>query len=708
MTPHPISPPSVAVEFSLDEDDQILLTALIETVVPEDDHPSAAQAGGLEFLRRVLSGDHPEWQPRLRRVLELVAAVPGESFLDRGQDDREAVLDQLVDDPDYAWLAALVTHGFYADPANGGNEGGASWSMLGWSPVPPGGWPAQTAYPPNRSGLIRRDQLQQHYDAIVIGSGAGGGVAACVLAESGRSILIVERSDFPETHYLAEDHLRNARTDVGFDHRTAPSADGNPRSLELADGSAIEILPTDGRWGSNAMTFGGGTRIYGAQAWRFAPEDFRMASTYGVPEGSALSDWPISYDDLEPFYTKAEWEIGVSGAVAGDTSGAWRSRDYPMPPVTETGPGRLLAAAAARLEINTLPVPLLINSRTYQGRSGCALCAQCVGFACPVEAKNGAHNTVLDRAMATGRTSALLGTRAERITTNASGRVNGVALVGDVGGTVWRAQVSADEVIVSAGASESARLLLHSRSAQEPGGLGNNHDQVGRQIQGHLYAGALGIFADPVNDHVGPGPSVATNDFRHHNEGIIGGGMLANEFVPTPIGYRGYLHGAGLLPLHGRLAKERMRHLVPRMQRVVGPIQEVTTREARVRLDPRRRDSLGIPVVRLSGSLHPEDLRAQAFMSGKAAEWLQEAGAETVFRSGGRTGDAGPSSGQHQAGSCRMGTDPATSVTDPYARVWGHDNLRVVDGSLHVTNGGVNPVLTIFANAFRVMEAMVS
>jgi choline dehydrogenase-like flavoprotein len=139
----------------------------------------------------------------------------------------------------------------------------------------------------------------------------------------------------------------------------------------------------DPRYGSNADTFGGGTRVYGAQAWRFMPEDFAMASTYGIPDGSALADWPIGYDELEPFHTQAEYEA---------------------------------------IGLTTVPVPLAINSAPYDGRAACARCRQCPGFTCPVEAKNGSHNTVLARAAATGNLSILLATRAERIVTYATGR----------------------------------------------------------------------------------------------------------------------------------------------------------------------------------------------------------------------------------------------------------------------------------------------
>ena len=134
--------------------------------------------------------------------------------------------------------------------------------------------------------------------------------------------------------------------------------------------------------------------------------------------------------------------------------------------------------------------------------------------------------------------------------------------------------------------------------------------------------------------------------------------------------------------------------------------QEMTTTTSRVRLDPHVVDRFGIPVVRFSGAVHPEDLKAAAFMTERASEWLTASGATRVIGAPPRGADAGPSNGQHQAGTARMGEDPSRSVTDPMGRVWGHDNVRVADGSLHVTNGGVNPVLTIFANAMRVMDDM--
>jgi choline dehydrogenase-like flavoprotein len=649
----------------LSEQQRIVLERLAELAVPADEYPSAA-GGVVAFVERVLAEDRPDWFGRVSRALEIAAG---------------AGLEEVLADGDGAWLVRLVAQGYYADSA--------AWGMVGWR---------TGEFEPVQTELVvtPRSELADRYDCVVVGSGAGGGAAAQVLAESGRSVLVVELGRYPTTDSLTRDHLRNPRSVSGLPAITDPDPAGRPR-ISVVDGVRREVLPPDGGWGNNAFTVGGGTRVYGAQAWRFVPRDFRMATTYGVPEGSALADWPISYDDLEPYYSLAEQRFGVSGGGV-DPWHEPRSIPLPMPPLPRTGPADRLAAAADRLGWGTLDVPLLINSVDYQGRAGCVRCGQCVGFACPVDAKSGTHNTALPAALATGNCTLVTETTAERLVTDSTGRVTGVALVAGDG---WRRTVACAEVVVAAGASETPRLLLNSAHDGEPHGLGNNQDQVGRHLQAHVYAGAVGLFEDEVVDLVGPGASIATCDFRHGNDGIVGGGMLASEFVPTPSATYDYLTGAGLIPPAGVAGKQAMRREARRMLRVVGPIQEVSSAESRVRVDPSVVDRFGNPVVEISGSIHPEDVRAHAFMSAKAKAWLEEAGATRTAVGGvGTLGRA--SSGQHQAGSCRMGNDPASSVTDPYGRVWGHDNVWIADASLHVTNGGVNPVLTVLANSVRI------
>ena len=541
------------------------------------------------------------------------------------------------------------------------------------------------------------DPLSEPFDAIIVGSGAGGGVVAAVLAEAGRRVLVLERGRRLAWADVGRDHLRNHRHGP-YGHNTGPDLTGNPRVVAMPGRRPRVFDPHDPEWQNNAMAVGGGTLVYGAQAWRFMPQDFRMASLYGVPEDSGLADWPISYDDLEPCYDRAEWEVGVCGSGPAMTLHGPRRRGFPMPPVPDN-PGRaVLGAAAARLGWPTCPVPLLVNSVPYGGRPACVRCGACVGFACPSDGKNGSQNTVLARALATGNCTLLADAMVDRIETEA-GKVVGVgAFVGDGPRRVFRGRA----VVCSAGAIETARLLLNSPTGREPAGLGNGHDLVGRHLQGHGYPGANGLFADAVCDDLGPGVSIATCRFNHGNPGVVGGGMLANEFVKLPI-----IFWRGSFPpgrrKWGAEAKRFVRDNFHRVAHVQGPVQEVPDPTSRVTVDPAVRDRWGIPVARLSGRIHPESLRTAAFMHERAAQWLREAGATEVW---GHVPGQGISGGQHQAGTARMADDPARGVTDRHGRVFGHENLFVADGSLHVTNGGFNPVLTIMALGYRVGEAV--
>jgi choline dehydrogenase-like flavoprotein len=537
------------------------------------------------------------------------------------------------------------------------------------------------------------------YDAIIVGAGAGGGVAASVLAQAGKRVLLLERGR--PIHYNDEphDHLRNQRFSR-YGHNAGPEAEGNPRVAVNAKGQAHAILPHAPGYHNNAATVGGGTRVYGAQAWRFLPADFQMARLYGVPRGSSLADWPITYDDLAPYYEQAEWEIGVAGDDVASAYHWPRRIGYPMPPLPVHRQGKALRAGAEKLGWDTLPIPALINTIPYNERPACMGCQYCVGFPCPVEAKNGTHNTVIARALATGHCTLLTEVMVERIDTDVNGHVTGISYIDS---QQARHSPRAHVVICAAGAIETARLLLNSTSSKYPTGIGNQHDQVGRNLQGHYYPAAVGLMPEPVYDGVGPGISTATVQFNHGNPGVIGGGMLADEFIELPINFW-FRNQPPNLPRWGLENKHFMRDNYTRVMRVTGPVHEIPNPEARVTVDANVRDRWGLPVARLSGTTHPETLRTAAFMWERARDWLAASGAERVW---GEPPGLYLSGGQHQAGTCRMGNDPRTSVVEAWGRVHGHDNLLITDGSVHVTNGGFNPVLTIMALAFRTAAHLV-
>lgn len=535
------------------------------------------------------------------------------------------------------------------------------------------------------------------FDAIVIGAGAGGGIAAYVLTAAGKSVLLIERGRALTFDDVGRDHLRNQRFSR-YGVSAGPDLDDVRVFIDTV-GKEHLAGPLDNGYFNNASCVGSGTLVYGAQAWRFMPEDFRMASIYGVPDGSSLDDWPLDYDELAPYYEKVEWEIGVSG---DSTSMAhlppYRTR-YPMAPLPINAQGRAFEAGARNLGWRHHRIPLLINSEERHGRRACIQCQQCIGFACPVDAKNGTQNTAIARALETGRCRLITETVVERIAVDGGGNATGVDYVDREGN---RQSATTDVIVVAGGAVESARVLLNSKSDREPCGLGNNRDQVGRHLQGHYYANASGLFEEDLWDGIGPGATTATTQFNHGNDGFVGGGMLADDFIATPIGV-----WSGILPPdmpHWGVDNKRfMRDNFRRILQIKGPVHEIPHPDARVTVDPAVRDRHGIPAARLSGHTHPETVRVANYMDERARLWLTAAGAVKLWGGG---HSLYLSAGQHQAGTCRMGDDPLTSVVDRDGRVHGHANVFVADGSVHVTNGGFNPVLTIMATAWRTSEGI--
>jgi len=530
-----------------------------------------------------------------------------------------------------------------------------------------------------------------HRNAVVIGAGAAGGIVAKELSEAGLSVVLLERGKWYTAYDCRKDDLRNQRTSV-LGNGSGPDDDRNPRVIVDLNGRERILKASEPGYHNNAACVGGGTFSYGAMAWRFMEQDFRMRSIYGAPEGSTLEDWPITYGDLEPYYEMAEWEIGVSGDDSNNPFKAPRKKPLPMPPLPPTREQQILKPAAERLGLHPFDIPMLRNSVPYGGRPACMRCRWCVGFACEVDAKCGTQNTVIPKASATGNCELRTECVAREILTDSEGRVRGVAYH-DASDRLL--EQSADLVVVSACAIESARLLLNSKSKLFPNGLGNRYDWVGRNLQGHTYTGATGLFDFDTYDDLGPGAGIAVCDYNHGNPGLRGGGMLANEFIRLP--YQFVAVRPPDVPRWGKAHKDYMRKFYRRSIPVKGPTQEMPVWESRVQLDPKVKDYWGIPVARLSGDKHPHTIEIGNFMAEKAEQWLKAAGAAYTWTNPARPGLSG---GQHQAGTCRMGNDPKTSVVDRYCRVHDIDNLYVIDGSVHVTNGGFNPVLTIMAIAY--------
>jgi choline dehydrogenase-like flavoprotein len=534
----------------------------------------------------------------------------------------------------------------------------------------------------------------KHVNAIVVGAGAGGGVVAKELSEAGLSVVLLERGEWVSFETYGQDELINQRTTV-LGNAYGPD-DRSPRVIETSPGTWGVVMPNEGGYSNNAACVGSGTVSYGAMGWRYMEKDFKMRSTYGAPEGSTLEDWPISYADLEPCYHKAEQEVGVSGDMSTNPFAAPRKDPYPMPAFPYNHEGRILEAAAKRLGFHPFPIPMLRNSVPYGGRNACIHNRYCCGFACPNNAKNGTHNTVIPRALASGNCELRTRSVASEVVIDDHGVARGVRYFDENDAPQYQ---TADLVVVSGGAIETARLLLNSKSKLFPNGAGNRYDWVGRNLQGHAYCGADGLFDEDTFDDVGSGATIAISDFNHGNPGVTGGAVLCNEFIRPPYGFTGMRPPGS--PLWGKAHKDFQRRFYKRNISVRGPVQEMPVFDVRAQIDPSVRDHWGIPVVRLSGNRHPGDIDTARVIADRAEAWLKEAGAVEIWRN---IPGTAAGAGQHQAGTCRMGDDPKISVTNRFGQLHDVGNMFVSDASLHVTNGGFNPALTILALGYWVSD----
>ena len=410
----------------------------------------------------------------------------------------------------------------------------------------------------------------KHVNAVIVGAGAGGGVVAKELAAAGLSVVLLERGKWYSAADCRKDDLWNQRTQV-LGAKFGPDDERNPRVLVDEQGRETIVTPSDGGYSNNAACVGGGTFSYGAMAWRYMEKDFRMRSTYGAVEGSTLEDWPISYADLEPYYEKAEWEMGVSGddseqpvqGPAAQTAAHAAASAGPRAPDPPSG-GQAAGAASVRhpdaAQHRAVQRPAVLHAMPLVRRV-------CLRSQRPHRHAQYRHS----RRAGHRQLRAPHGMHDQRDSARCSRR----------GPRGWRismpetafSEQTADLVIVCGGAVESARLLLNSKHGLFPNGLGNRYDWVGRNLQWHTYSGATGLFDFDTYDDLGPGASIAICDYNHGNPGLAGGAMLANEFIRLP--YQFMTQVPPWVPRWGRKHKEFVRDAYKRTIAVQGPVQEM-------------------------------------------------------------------------------------------------------------------------------------
>ncbi|MCW5891170.1 MAG: GMC family oxidoreductase [bacterium] len=582
------------------------------------------------------------------------------------------------------------------------------------------------------------------FDVCIVGSGAGGGTAAGVLAAAGKTVLVLEAGPNPfpgldQPGPLAPTLHSNDELKYQVRNFITPSPGLEPRTFRRSDGDTaaihddVNVLPkcVGGAWSHADM-----------KTPRFTGVDFEMVSAmqrakdahpslevpgFFADAGSASwVDWPLRYDDLEPFYDAAERLLGVSGDDSNPFAPPRRT-PWPMPPGLDMYLAHVLREGCSRTTFLGGPLsphryPAAINTRFYPEapdlqRPPCNQCGPCSGFGCPIHAKGSSAVTGLRRALLSGNCQLRVNCQATRLA-NDGGRVTGVVYV-DATGAVQTATASA--YVLAASAIESARLCLLSPTPAG-GALGNGSGHLGQNLMFHYQTNVNGFLPRRVHGNRGMAVTSGLSDFR----GVEPGGAEV-RVVQTDAGARAHLGGVvefsapqGLTitedgfvyafdlrrPL-GQPLKDAIRDQ-PIGQHLFGLLmqgEDAPRRENAVTLDPSVRDVFGLPVPRVTYENHAFEREARKFYLPTMREIVRNSGTDRVFAA---PCDAvfGPPTSRHVLGTLRMGTDPAASVTRPDGRFHEVDNLWCVDGAIFPTGGGWNPTLTIVAMALRIAHGM--
>jgi len=545
------------------------------------------------------------------------------------------------------------------------------------------------------------------FDVCVVGSGAGGAPIAYELAMAGHRVAVLEKGGwYSELDFKKDEMLFRRKT-----YRSKIADE--PHVLEKPDRNGNwSCIETARFWGGNLV--GGASNFMSGYFHRLKPEDFRLLSEFGPIEGANIVDWPIDYDDLEPYYTKVEQLVGVSGKVVPHPNLEPRSTaDFPFPPTAEHAIAHWFDAAASELGFHPLPMARAILSQPYNDRDACEYSGYCGSYGCRSGAKGGARAALLDHAVATGNCDIITHAKAYRINTDHRGSAVSVDCYDDQGRSV---RVRAGIIVIACYSIESIRLLLSSTGSKHPHGIGNHYRQVGKHL--HCCAGGTGHGIFDLNRFTsrqsadlkerGPFFNRALQDWyfiddRAVCEKRIKGGTI--DFVfdpPSPTADANALKWDDNHDLlWGSDFKRRLKsHFVETRDFKFEVFCDwLPNDDCHVSLDGSRTDKWGSPVARIKVGYHPHDLKVARYLVDKGIQVMKKMGAQRYF------GNAFIAPTVNLiAGGLRFGRDARSSVLDGDCRVHGTDNLFVTDGSFMPTGGSVTPTWTIYANSFRVAD----
>ncbi len=548
-------------------------------------------------------------------------------------------------------------------------------------------------------------------DVVIVGMGAAGGVAALPLTDAGLKVTGLEAGAWLSPRDFAPDELRNGSRN--WPQSVQKAATEAPTVRATASDTAVQ----GGHPMMNAV--GGTTMHYWAQSWRLNPWDFKVVSEtrkkYGqnrLPEGTTVEDWPFAYEELEPYYDKVEYTIGISGQAgnvkgkkntAGNIFEGERVREYPMKPLRGSPFTELMGSAAQNLEWNPFQGPAAITTELFDGRPPCQYHGFCNKGGCHVQAKSSTAFNVIPKAVDTGNLEVVTFARVTQIVTDDTGKVTGVDYIKGNETFFQPAEV----VLLASYAYENVRLLQLSKSRAFANGLSNNAGQVGRHYLSHHQGSPVtALFDRDLHNWYGlPAQGVAIDEwaddnFDHSELDFIGGANLWVHTDRKPI-------SAAKMSTFGEVrswGSDWKAFIMKNADRTNSSYIQKTTlpyEDNYLDLDPVVKDPLGIAVTRITARYRDNEKRIAAFSQEKMAQWYLEAGAIKVIKSG--LGNLMGAS-THAYGGTRMGFNSETNVVNEWGFSHEVPNLGVLGASVMGTSGARNPTLTVQALSWRTAE----
>lgn len=547
-------------------------------------------------------------------------------------------------------------------------------------------------------------------DVCIIGSGAGGSPVAFELSKAGYKVVVLEKGPWLKTKDFTKDELVVTRRDLYIP--------------DLADEShQIVSKNSNGEWITkntedtgndfwNGSAVGGSSNFMSGYFHRLKPQDFKLRSIYGPIDGANIVDWPIEYDDLEPYYEKVERLVGVSGKVKDHPHLEPRSTpDFPFPPLATNYISDLIDQAAEELNISVFGTPRAILSTPKEKRNSCYYSNFCGSYGCSSDAKGSGRSALLEPAMETGNLEIIPFAKAYHLETDGKGKITKAHYYDKSDN---KQSIEARIFVVAAQATETCRLLLMSKNQEFPNGLANNNGQVGKNLvfsAGGVGSGTINYsdFDDNIVEKLhSPGLFVnrASQEWYELTDEETGlkmkGGtvdFLWEHANPVSRTVKAKWDGDNLL--FGKALKDKIEHyfLKQRILKFEVFTDWLPTDDCFVELSAEKFDKWGDPVGKIWTGNHPQDLKIGKQISINTLPILEKIGAKDVSWS-----VSSYPSVNLQAGGCRFGSDPKTSVLDANCKAHEVDNLYVSDGSFMPTGGSVTFTFTIYANAFRVAD----